>query len=450
MQVIGREDGLSNNTVVGILRDKDGVRWVATYNVLNLISAEGEVLAQLYEEDGLSTNEFNRFSYCQGSGGLLLFGSVKGINIIDPEALKKQLQLSDKLRIYLAGITRYDSRKGADSTLYFGFDQLGALHLPAAHRYLNLSFSLSSLVRIADHSFAYKIAPANAPDASEWIYIGKKSQLDLPNLSPGHYQIRIRGYDHRGICTPEPLVIEVDVAEFFYKTWWFYVLCALPFLLAAFFWIRRLQTERERLEAEVAARTEQIRRDKEMIEQQAAKLRALDEFKSRFFTNISHEFRTPLTVISGMATQIRQQPGQWLEKGMELIQRNSQQLLSLINQILDLRKLESGALTINLVRGNIIPYLRYIAESFVQLAQSKGLRIHVLANPDTVDMDYDPEKMMHILSNLLSNAIKYTPGPGDIDLQIDRQHSEAGREQLLIQVKDSGQGISAEALTPYL
>ncbi|MBK8955963.1 MAG: response regulator [Saprospiraceae bacterium] len=446
IQVIDREGGLSNNTVVGILSDNQGVQWVATYNGLNLISTEGEVLAQLYEEDGLSTNEFNRFSFCKDSKGQLLFGSVKGVNIIQPEVLKKQLQLSDKLHIYLTGITRYDSHKGGDSTLHFGFDQMGVLFLPAARRYLNLSFSLSSHIRTEDHSFAYKIVKENDPDASEWIYIANKSQLDLPNLPSGRYQIRIRGYDHRGICTPEPLQIEVDIAEFFYNTWWFYVLCALPFLLGAYFWIRRLQLEREHLEVEVNARTEQIRHDKELIEQQAAKLKTLDEIKSRFFTNISHEFRTPLTVISGMATQIRQQPGQWLENGMELIQRNSQQLLSLINQILDLRKLESGALTINLIRSNIIPYLRYIAESFVQLAHHKGLRMHILAKDDTIDMDYDPEKMMHILSNLLSNAIKYTPPPGDIYLQIDLQHSETGREQLLVQVKDSGEGISTEAL----
>ena len=449
IEVLNRSTGLSNNTVVGILCDEEGLRWVSTYSGINLVSAQGVVLAQLFQEDGLSTNEFNRYSCFRDSKGRLLFGSVDGVNRIDPELLKKQLSLSGELRIFLTGITRYDDQKGADSTRNDGFDQLGILQLPADRRYLSLNFALSSLIRLDDHNFFYKIEGRDQPNSSEWIYLGNKSQLDLPNLPPGRYNILIRGSGHRGNMTPNPLVVEVEVAEFFYKTVWFYLLLFLIFSgIGLAFFLREIG-QRRYLEKVVEERTHKIQQDKQLIEQQALQLQELDEAKSRFFTNISHEFRTPLTVISGMATQIRQQPGQWLEKGMELIQRNSQQLLSLINQILDLRKLESGALAVNLVRGNIIPYLRYIAESFIQLAQTKGLRIHVLASTDTVEMDYDPDKMMHILSNLLSNAIKYTPAPGDIYLQIDLQDNGTGLRQLSIQVKDTGPGIAPEAL-PYI
>ncbi|MBK8195892.1 MAG: response regulator [Lewinellaceae bacterium] len=451
LRVLDQSMGLSNNSVVGILADAGGDRWISTFDGITVVSSDGKVLFELTEIDGLAHREFNRHSYLKTSDGMLLFGGVNGVTLMEPQKVKALLTQTDLLRIYLTDIAYFDWFADSEVHRTNGFNQLERVVLPASHRFIKLDFGLSDYSAPEQCSFAYRLLHDNEnnPDHEGdaiWTNIGSSSELLLNDLPVGSYTILIRGMNANGQLTETPLAIPVRVQEFFYKTWWFYLLCALPFLLGAYFWIRRLHTERERLEAEVTNRTQQILRDKALIEEQAAKLQELDELKSRFFTNISHEFRTPLTVISGMATQIRQQPGQWLEKGMELIQRNSQQLLSLINQILDLRKLESGALAANLVRGNIVPYLRYIAESFVQLAQTKGLRIHVLANADTVDMDYDPEKMMHILSNLLSNAVKYTPAPGDIYLQIDRRHSETGREHLLVQVKDSGQGISAEAL----
>ncbi|MCO6489420.1 MAG: response regulator [Phaeodactylibacter sp.] len=451
MRSLDRSKGLSNNTVAGILSDEDGDRWVSTFNGLTAVSKEGKVLFNLSEEEGLPHREFNRYSYLKAGDGRLLFGGVDGVALLGPEQIKAAYAQKDSLKIYLTDVRYHDQASNSEVHLTTGFHQPGRIVLPAAHRYIKLDFGLSDFLNPDKNTFAYRFRHDGSADDADaiWTEIGSGSELLLNDLPAGSYTILIRGTNAKGQVTEKPLAMPVRVREFFYKTWWFYALCALPFLLGAFFWIRRLQTERQRLEAEVASRTQQIRRDKELIEEQATKLQALDELKSRFFTNISHEFRTPLTVISGMATQIRQQPEQWLEKGMELIQRNSRQLLSLINQILDLRRLESGAMKVNLVQGDIIPYLRYIAESFVRLAQARGLRLHVLAGTEAVDMDYDPEKMMHILSNLLSNAIKYTPAPGDIYLRIGRQHDEAGREQLSIQVQDTGPGMAPEVL-PYI
>lgn len=452
-RVLNQSMGLSNNSVVGILADDQGDRWLSTFEGLTVVSPNGNVLFELSEEDGLAHREFNRYSYLKTRDGRLLFGGVNGVTLLEPLKVKSLSAQKDPLQIYLTDIGFYDPSVNNETHRTSRPGELERIVLPAAHRYIKIDFGLSDLINPEKCAFSYRLrhdrddTPEGEKDAI-WTNIGSSSELSLNDLPVGSYTILIRGINAKGQWTETPLAIPVTVQEFFYKTWWFYVLCALPFLLGAYFWIRRLHTERERLEAEVAIRTEQIRHDKELIEQQAAELQEMDELKSRFFTNISHEFRTPLTVISGMVTQIRQQPEQWLEKGMELIQRNSNQLLTLINQILDLRKLESGALKVHLVQGNIIPYLRYIAESFVQLAQAKGLRIHVLANAETLEMDYDPDKMMHILSNLLSNAIKYTPAPGDIYLQIDRR-SVNDLEQLTIQVRDTGQGIAPEAL-PYI
>ncbi|MBK7872189.1 MAG: response regulator [Saprospiraceae bacterium] len=174
-------------------------------------------------------------------------------------------------------------------------------------------------------------------------------------------------------------------------------------------------------------------------------LHELDEMKSRFFTNIAHEFRTPLTIIGGMANQMREHPEQWQDKGLKMIIRNSNSLLNLVNQILDLRKLESGNLQLKMVQGDVMQYLSYIFESFQSLAESKDLQLHFLNAQQELWMDYDPDKFLRIISNLLSNAIKYTPEGGNVYLQVDQINT--GQEaQLQIRVKDTGIGIPTDQL----
>ncbi|MDW3649308.1 MAG: response regulator [Bacteroidia bacterium] len=200
------------------------------------------------------------------------------------------------------------------------------------------------------------------------------------------------------------------------------------------------------------ALNQELSRQKEVVEAQNAKLSELDELKSRFFTNISHEFRTPLTIISGMIEQVKRQPELWLEKGAEMIKQNSQNLLNLVNQILELRKLESEELKPQYIQGDIISYLKYISESFESLARSQGIKLHFLPAQDRINMDYDPEKMLRIVSNLLSNAIKFTANADHEDrhvyLQITTVEAE-GKPCLKISVKDTGDGILQEKL-PYI
>ena len=451
MQVIGQESGLSNNTVVGILSDQQGDLWVSTFNRINVLTPNGEVLLKLNEEDGLNHQEFNRFSYLKLSNGDLAFGGVDGITILAPEGIKKALAPKDDLQIYLSSLSYFDKQQGEDVVFRDQLSSLATITLPPTHRYLYLDFALSSYSSPEKCNFSFRLIRRNGKDEErrgKWTSIGYNSELSLNDLSPGSYDIQVRGTDHKGRVTEHPITIPIHVKEFFYKTWWFYALCSLFLCSLVMIWIKRLQTEKIRLEAEVKKRTKQIQEDKALIEKQAEELQKLDEMKSRFFTNISHEFRTPLTIISGMVTQIRQHPEQWMEKGMELIHRNTKQLLNLINQILDLRKLESGAIKPNLIQGDIIPYLRYLSDSFMPLAELRGIRVHFLSTGSELVMDYDPDKMLHILSNLLSNAIKYTPDGGDIYVQID-QLNEVGQEWLHVRIRDTGQGIGPEAL-PYI
>jgi signal transduction histidine kinase/DNA-binding response OmpR family regulator len=204
-------------------------------------------------------------------------------------------------------------------------------------------------------------------------------------------------------------------------------------------------------------RGRRIKAQKAMIEQeqQAArqlgamneKLKGLDQMKNRLFTNITHEFRTPLTVILGMAEQLESSDERDKSadlRKLALIRRNGKSLLDLINQMLDLSKIEDNKLKVNFVQGDIIPYTKYITESFHSMANAQNILLKVNPKVPEIVMDYDPEKIRQMLSNLLSNAIKYTPSGGKVSVTVDQLQTPI--PQLYLSVKDNGAGIPAEEL----
>ncbi len=193
-------------------------------------------------------------------------------------------------------------------------------------------------------------------------------------------------------------------------------------------------------QADYALLESQLLQEKKQAE--ADRLRELDDFKSRFFTNITHEFRTPLTVIMGMSEQLsKAEPDTGKRGKLGLIQRSGQNLLRLVNQILDLAKLESGSMQMRYIQGDVLAFTRYIAESLHSLANAQNLLVKVESAHSRIVMDYDPERLLQILHNLLSNAIKFTPSGGKVLLRVDLEE-----QWLHISVTDSGAGIPSEAL----
>ncbi len=181
--------------------------------------------------------------------------------------------------------------------------------------------------------------------------------------------------------------------------------------------------------------------DLQIAESNAVRLQELDTFKSRLYTNITHEFRTPLTVILGMAQQASEKPQESLQEGMTLITRNGQNLLNLVNQILDLSKLESGNLSLHYQQGDVVNFVEYILESLHSLAQSKGVQMHFLSDMEVLTIDFDQTRLQQVVTNLLSNAIKFTPKGGHIYLSLHTQ-----KEALVLKVKDNGAGIPPDKL----
>ncbi|HSF87851.1 MAG TPA: ATP-binding protein [Saprospiraceae bacterium] len=181
------------------------------------------------------------------------------------------------------------------------------------------------------------------------------------------------------------------------------------------------------------------------IEREQERISKLEEFKSRFFTNLTHELRTPLTIISGMATEISEDPKRWATEGSEVISRNAGNLLNLINQILALSKIESGSMPIHMVQGDIVSYLGYVVDAFRGHALAKRIKLHFLAEESEVIMDYDQEKYMTILSNLISNAIKFTPEDGNVYVNLVFRNMDKD-SVFELTVRDTGIGIPQDEL----
>ena len=178
-------------------------------------------------------------------------------------------------------------------------------------------------------------------------------------------------------------------------------------------------------------------------EAERQRMRELDELKTKFYTHIAHEFRTPLTLISGVVDQMKADPARWLSSGHEIVRRNSDKILHLTNQLLDLSKLQAKSMPLKLIHDDVVLYTRYLVESFDSMASDKGIQLHFSSTPEEIFMDLDPDKYQDIVSNLLSNALKFTPEGGSVRVLLSLMAKTSGNT-LKLEVRDTGVGIALE------
>jgi signal transduction histidine kinase/DNA-binding response OmpR family regulator/ligand-binding sensor domain-containing protein len=421
-------DGLSNNIVVGIQPEGDSCLWLSTYSGLSRFSIGSERFINFYKQDGLADNEFNRAGYFTASDGRMYFGGIKGITAFYPkDVMANYAKQQSGDRLLLRSITL--TQNGSDSTFTQIFPEQGKpLHVSYENRTLFFAFNL---LHPTEHTlYSYKLDGLN----EDWSVPTKDHDLLFNSLPAGKYIFRVRAMDARGNWLPEQIAVPLIVHPPWWATWWAYLLYAI-FIAGIAYGIFIFMIKRIELQNQLA------------LEHQAAKrLKELDNFKSQFFTNITHEFRTPLTVIIGMAERLNENNGKLTaedtERGLGLIERNGQNLLRLINQLLDLSKMESNTFQLCLEYGDIVPYMRYLTESFHTYANARNLSLRFFSTLEQLEMDFDSEQLHQVMGNLLSNAIKFTPSGGEIrvELRLDETNLE-GLACLKIIVSDTGIGI---------
>lgn len=437
----GPEHGLPDRVLYGLLPDAGGHLWITTNKGLCRMSPEGDrpVFKNFTAADGLQSSEFNQSSFLKMKDGTLVFGGVNGLTVFHPDSLRFR---ANPPVTRIVGIRAAGRRHSAQVAR--------PLELRHDQNLLLFEFAALDFTNPAQNQYRYQLLRGSifgGAAAEAWTDLGHSNSVQLANLRPGRYTFRVLGSNDEGTWSQTPAEASFVIHPPWWAAWWAYLGYAalLAFALAAYFRFR-------------------LRR--RLAEQEALRLRELDEFKSRFFTNITHEFRTPLTVILGTSEQLAagmeeeegRLPKSKFRQQIALIKRSGENLLRLINQILDLAKLESKTLNLNYVHGDVPAYLRYIAESMHSLANARGVSLRVECPEPEIIMDYDPDRLLQIVHNLLSNAIKFTPAGGKVNLRMTIDDLRPGGQgssivnrhsSIVIQVSDTGTGIPPEDL-PYI
>lgn len=438
---LDRNKGLPSNELYAILEDGQGLFWISSAN--GLIRLDPKTLAvRVYRmEDGIPDPEFNRISYHRGASGAFYFGGMNGVIAFHPEDLWDTASYSANLMV--SGIRAFSETLDRFVDIFSRYRQQGSLDLNAAERILQINLSLQDYLHSETIRYRYRLLGFT----DEWQDL-PGNQLVLTALPYGNYTLEIQGLGPHLEVSSSQLSIPLRVSRPYYLTWWFIsgILILVASLSMSYYLRRKRQwkSRQEELEHMVAVRTELIRKDKETIEEQAARLRSLDAAKSRFFANISHDLRTPLTLIKGPLETVLQRNR--LENHdftlLHMMRQNVQQLYRRIEDLLDLSTLETHRLKDQPVPLALYRFLRQTLDSYESTARLHGIDLQlVYALPEHLTVLLDQDKLDRIILNLLSNALKFTPRDGRIDVHVTRRAGD-----LIISVTDTGPGIPEDQL----
>lgn len=422
----GIKDGLLDELIEDLELDQNGYVWIAANDELYRFDPLNETFVNFGPDDGLPKTKFISLSPAGSVSGQMYLATEQGYVAFHPDSIRIDTTPPNTA---IVKMSRYRSNQTDGKPLEEkGISLKEQIVLSDKDYIVTFEFAAVAFHKAKQTTIEYKLEGFQ----NEWIQLEDIRQASFTSLPAGDYSLLVRSANANGFGDKTPARLEIKVFPPWWKTWWaygLYVFVAGASIL--FFWKR--EARRIKLQSQL---------EKEQIE--AAQLREIDQTKTRFFSNISHEFRTPLTVILGMSEEIEKP-----NLAKQMIQQSGQNLLRLVNQMLDFSKMDAGKLKLHLQSGDLVHYLQYLLESFQSLADHKGVQLSYEPEMDSLEMDFDEEKIQHIVSNLLSNAIKFTPRGGQVVLRLTvdgKRVPERGIPSAVISVSDTGIGISDDQL----
>lgn len=426
-------DGLSDNIIRGIVEDNSHNIWVTTSNGLSVILLDKNNNNRIRNcrnfsiRDGIKNDYFNHNAICKLKNGDILAGTTDGYTVINPQ--KITVRKEPLSRVYLTKLIVANTVINVDSVynghviLNKSIELLPELNLKYNDKLVTLEFTTVDLINANKVKYRYKIEGFN----NQWIAT-KKNEIVITSLPAGKYRLLVEACNSDGIWNNEAKVLLINVAPPFYFSYWAIMLYILVALVIALYLIYRGQRRQQ-------TKLEQQRR--QMAHEHELKI---NEMKLMFFTNISHDLRTPLTlIITPLQALLKDIGDDNLKKKLEVMFKNAQQLLSLINSLLDFRKLDVGAEVLHLKPGNIVDLVREIYSSFAVYATERKINFILNNSHENLWLVYDHDKIQKSIVNLLSNAFKYTPNGGIIKLNLYIHETD-----VCVSVSDTGIGISDE------
>lgn len=424
-------DGLPNNTILGILEDKHQNLWLATNNGLSNFIVKSNSFKNYSRADGLQGSEFLNNAYAQSKSGEMFFGGTGGMNVFHPDSLTESNKVPP---VYITGLKLFNKtvivgEKG--SILQENILAIKNLTFESYQNVFSLEFTALDFESLKNNQYAYRLEGFD----DDWQYVGTQRVANYTNLNPGKYTFRVKTSNNDGVWNPKEASMKIIVLPPWYETWWaFWIYGGL--IIGSIYVFRKVVQVRER-----------FRLDLKIQEKENLQIQELDRLKTNFFTNISHEFRTPLTLIISPLEKYLSENIDLLNpqrKRAESIYRNAQQLQKLINQLLDLSKLEAGKLFPEITQSDLVEFTEKVTNSFQELAEQRNISLQFMASESYLMAYYDSDIVEKILTNLLSNAFKFSKKGGKIVVSIFINSSD--NQQVIIKVADNGIGISCENL----
>lgn len=440
-------EGLSNNIIYAVYEDASNRLWMPSNYGLMLFNKKTHRVKTFLTMDGIAHNEFNTGAHFRATDSTLYFGGISGVTVFKPSDFPDEPLTTLPLRLTHCEVL--DGRDGEVKNQTLDVVTTGKLTIKPSDKSFTVTFALLNYEHKHPNTYFYKLEGLDPA----WTHI-QGNRLRINALPYGTYTLKITAQDTNSTVSANDLAIVVTVLKPFYlKTGvvFAYAMALIVLVYGIFRWrLQQLRLAKLRLQKTVQLRTREIRAqkdqietDKDTIKQQAETLRAIHEAQSRWFTNIAHELRTPLTLILGPlrqslklhATQAYIPPGP-----IQLAERNSTQLLQLVNEILDVSRLEARPIALH---KEITVLTRLVTETmahFDSMAKQNGVKINLSVH-DQIILHLDPPRIRKILVNLISNALKFTHRGDALTISIQLKDNYA-----YISVKDTGEGIAPKDL----
>lgn len=463
---ITEKDGLANNVINGILQDDQKNLWISTNNGISRFRIPeimySDSLPDRFPEDydllpnflnynikdGLQNNEFRYASCFKSSSGEMYFGGISGFNVFHPDNISINIQEPKIVMTGLSLLNQPETYNKLPVSKYI--DEVDRIELKYKQNFITFDFIAINYNNSLKNRYMYMLEGQE----DRWNSTIEKPSVSYMNLKPGEYKFRIRASNNDGIWTSESKDLEIYIKPPIWGRLWFQFMAVFIILglLYSFYLYRLLLIKQRasRLEEKVKKRTNQLRmanaeltKSKNEIEIMANRVHETDQSKLKFFTNISHEFRTPLTLIVGPLERILLEVK--LEKNVKnqisIVYRNAIRLLKLINELLDFRKLDTGGIKLQVAEYNIIKFVKGLSSLFNFHAENRNIKFSVLENSENLQIWFDLNLMEKVFYNLLSNAFKFTPDFGSIQINLSEVKFE-NKNYVKIEVQDNGKGIS--------
>lgn len=420
-----QREGLPNNTIHAILQDANNIFWLSTNNGLVMLDPKKNTFKNFDTNDGLQNNEFtDGASYQSRNSEKLLFGGINGLDIIYPTKLDTvsnfpRLTITE-FQIHNVIVTPRDSSE----VLKKHIDLAKEISLNYDQNFISFHFTTLNYWNKQRTEYAYFLEHFD----KAWNYIGQQSVVNLTNIPPGKYTLHINYTNENGTWNSAPKKIAITVRPPFWKTTWAYGIYIL-LLIGLQFGIVLIIRQRARTKRADAINKFKIQQMKE-----------LNDYKLRFFTNVAHEFRTPLTLIFGPVTAlIKKASNAWDRYQLKTIYGNSLRLQKLIEELIQFRKIESGKEKPQVTQVELIAFTQDIVETFIQHAVDHDVTLEFLPEPESLQAWVDPKKLEKILINLISNAIKYNVKGGHVNFLL-----KENKDHAIFIITDTGIGIATE------